>query len=49
MQLSQKLKTFFGLFIAFLESALNFKHFGIQNRPHRSSILKLLAPKDVFT
>ena len=38
MQLSDKVKTVYGFFIAFLESTLNFEHFK-----------KRLTPKDVLT
>ena len=37
MQLSEKLKTFYGFSIAFSESALNFEHFEKRNEPHSSS------------
>ena len=42
MQLSQKLQTFFGIFIAFLESALNFEYFEKKNEPHGSSICEVI-------
>ena len=38
MQLSGKLQTFSRLFIAFLESAINFEHFEKNSEPHASSI-----------
>ena len=38
MQLSEKLKIFSHISIAFLESALNFEHFEKINEPHTSSI-----------
>ena len=34
MQLSEKLKTFSQLFVPFLESTLNFKHFEIKDDGH---------------
>ena len=44
MQLSEKTKTFFQFFIAFLESILNFKHFEKKkkNEPHSSSISEVI-------
>ena len=42
MQLSDKLETFSGLFITFLESALNFEHFEKKNLPHSSSIFQVI-------
>ena len=42
MQLSGKLKTFSGFFIAFLESTLNFEHFEKKNEPHSSSISEVI-------
>ena len=35
IQLSQKQKTFFQFFLAFLKSILNFKHFPKKDDPHR--------------
>ena len=49
MQLSEKLETFSGFFIAFLESALNFEHFEKKMSLIAQVFLKLLTPKDVFT
>ena len=49
MQLSEKLKTFYGFFIAFFESALNFEHFEKKMSLTARVFLKLLTPKDVFT
>ena len=34
MQLSQKIKTFYQLFLAFLKSILNFKHLPKKDHPH---------------
>ena len=42
MQLSEKLQTFLRIFIAFLESALNFEHFEKKNEPHGSSIFEVI-------
>ena len=42
MQLSEKLETFSGFFIAFFESALNFEHFEKKNEPHSSSISEVI-------
>ena len=41
MQLSRKPKTFSRIFIAFLETTLNFKHFE-KNEPHSSSISEII-------
>ena len=50
MQLSGKLETFSGLFIAFFESALNFEHFEKKKKSLIAQVfMKLLIPKDVFT
>ena len=49
MQLSDKLETFSGLFITFLESALNFEHFEKKICLIAQVFFKLLTPKDVFT
>ena len=38
MQLTEKLGTFSGVFIAFLKSALNFEHFPKKKQRHESSI-----------
>ena len=48
IQLSEKLNNFLN-FIAFLESALNFEHFGKKMSLIAQVFLKLLTPKDVFT
>ena len=42
MKLSEKSKTFSPIFIAFLESALNFKLFE-KNEPHSSSISHVIG------
>ena len=42
MQLSGKLETFSGLFIAFFESALNFEYFEKKNEPPSSSIYEVI-------
>ena len=44
MQLSEKPKIFCCIFIAFLESTLNFKHFE-KNRTHSSSISEVIDSK----
>ena len=49
MQLSEKPKTFSQIFIAFLESTLNFKHFETKMSLIAQVFLKLLTPKDVLT
>ena len=49
MQLSEKLETFSGVFIAFLESALSFEHFEKKKSLMAQVFLKLLTPKDMFT
>ena len=49
MQLSQKLKQFSALFIAFLQSALNFQHLVRKMSLMALRFLKLLSHKDVFT
>ena len=49
MQLSGKLMTFSGFFIAFLESALNFAHLEKKITLIAQVFLNLLTPKDVFT
>ena len=49
MQLSEKLETFSGFFIAFFESALNFEHFEKKMSLIAQVFLKLLTPKDVLT
>ena len=41
MQLSEKLTTFSGVFIAFLGSVLNFEHFEKKKQPHGSSITEV--------
>ena len=41
IQLSEKLETFSGLFIAFLESALNFEHFEKKNETHGLNMSKV--------
>ena len=49
MQLFEKIETFFQIFIAFLESPLNFKHFEKKMSLMAQVFLKLLTPKDVLT
>ena len=49
MQLSEKLRTTSGLFIAFLELALNFELFEKKLSLIAQVFLKLLTSKDVFT
>ena len=51
MQLSEKLKAFSKIFIAFLKSTLNFKHFEKKNNMSLIGqvFLKLLIPKDALT
>ena len=49
MQLSKKQKTFCEVFIAFLESTLNFEHFAKESKLIAEVFLKLLTPKDVAT
>ena len=41
-QLSEKPKSFFGIFIAFLESRLNFEDFEKKNEPHSLSISEVI-------
>ena len=41
MELSQKQKTFSGLFFAFLKSILNFKHFSQKDEPHSLCISEI--------
>ena len=41
MQISRKLKTFSGFFIAFLESRLNFEYFQKKNQSHSLSITEI--------
>ena len=49
MEVSGKLKTFSGFFIAFFESTLNFEHFEKKISLIAQVFLKLYTPKDVFT
>ena len=50
MELSEKVKTFFALFIAFFQSALNLEHFEKKNMSLIAQVFrKLLSAKDVFT
>ena len=50
MQLPKKFKTSFAIFIAFLESALNFEHFEKKKMSLIAQIFSnLLTPKNVFT
>ena len=49
MHLSEKLETMFGIFIAFLKSALNFEHFFEKITFMGQVSLMLMTPKDVFT
>ena len=49
MQLSEKLQKFSEFFISFLESALNFEHFGRKVNLMAQVFLKLLTPKGVFS
>ena len=42
LQLPEKLQKNFQIFIAFLESALDFEHFEIKNEPHGSSISEVI-------
>ena len=43
IQLSGKLKSFFGNFIAFLQCTLKLEHFFQKNEPHSSSISEVIA------
>ena len=45
MQLSKKPKWFCSIFIAFLESTLNFEHFERKNEPHSLSISETIDSK----
>ena len=42
MQLFEKLQTFSGFYIAFLQSALKFEHFEQKDEPHGSSISEVI-------
>ena len=42
MQLSEKLKLFYGFSIAFSESTLNFEHFFLKKEPCSSSISEVI-------
>ena len=42
MQISRKLKTFSGLFIAFLKSPLNLEYFQRKDQSHRLSIIEII-------
>ena len=42
MQLPEKVEMFSLFFIPFLESSLNFKHFGKKDEPHRPSIPEVI-------
>ena len=42
MQISRKLKTFSGFFIAFLKSTLNLKYFERKDHSHRLSITEII-------
>ena len=47
MQLSQKQKTFSGIFFTFLKSILNFEHFQSKMNLIRDDFLKLSTAKNV--
>ena len=49
MRLSEKLKTFSGLFTKFFEFALNFEHFEKKQSCIVQVFPRLLSPKDAFT
>ena len=48
MQLSGKEKTFSQLFVAFLKSRLNFKHFEKKDDPHRFCISEITDSENVI-